>query len=146
MKPEELAGAPIMLFETVGYWEKWLEAKYAQPSGVWLKHAKKASGMESVSYIEALETAICYGWIDGQKQVYDEQYFLQKYTPRRPRSVWSKINVERVVALIAAGRMKPAGLAEVERAKEDGRWEQVYDSATTMTVPADFQAALDATR
>ncbi len=144
MKAEELAGLPIMLLEKASDWEKWLEANFAQTGGVWLKHAKKASGKASVSYVEALEAAICWGWIDGQKQTYDEQYFLQKYTPRRAKSVWSKINVDRVAALTAAGRMKPSGLVEVERAKADGRWDQAYDGARTMTEAEDFAAALEA--
>lgn len=144
MKAEELAGLPIMLFETAGDFEKWLEVNYAQTTGVWLKHAKKASGMASVSYAEAVEIALCWGWIDGQKQSYDEQYFLQKFTPRRPKSVWSKINVEKVAALVAAGRMKPTGLAAVDAAKADGRWEQAYDGPATMEMPADFAAALEA--
>lgn len=141
---EEKAGLPIVLFEQPVDWEQWLAAHYEQPDGLWLKIAKKTSGQVSVTYGEALEVALCYGWIDGQKQSYDEQYFLQKFTPRRPRSVWSKVNVEKAEALIAAGKMQPAGLAQVEAAKADGRWAAAYESARTMEVPADFQAALDA--
>lgn len=141
---ETLAGVPIVLFETAQDWERWLKDNYAQATGLWLKHAKKASGLASVSYAEALDIALCYGWIDGQKQSYDAQYFLQKWTPRRAKSVWSKVNVDKVAGLIASGRMKPSGLAAVEAAKADGRWEQAYDSAQTMTMPEDFAAALEA--
>ena len=134
---------PVLLFVTPHEWRDWLEDNHGQPQGVWLKHAKKASGQKSVSYQEALEEALCYGWIDGQKQSYDTDYFLQKFTPRRPKSVWSKVNVDKVAALIVSGKMQPAGLAAVESAKQDGRWEAAYDSSSSMTVPEDFQAALD---
>src|SRR4029078_6346662 len=100
---ETLSGLPIVLFESPRDWERWLEVHYAQPQGVWLQIAKKASGKASVSYAEALEIALCYGWIDGQKQSYDDKYFLQKFTPRRAKSIWSKVNVEKVAALTAAG-------------------------------------------
>lgn len=144
MKPEELAGLPIVLFEQPRDWEQWLEVNHGQPQGLWLKIGKKAAGKASVSYAEALERALCFGWIDGQKQTYDGEYFLQKFTPRRAKSVWSKVNVEKVAALTAAGKMRPAGLAAVEAAKADGRWDQAYDSARTMAVPVDFQTELDA--
>jgi uncharacterized protein YdeI (YjbR/CyaY-like superfamily) len=111
---------------------------------MWLKIAKKDSGVKTISYAQALEVALCWGWIDGQKQAYDERYFLQKFTPRRARSVWSKINVEKVGALIAAGKMRPAGLAAVEAAKSDGRWAAAYDGARTIAVPEDLAAALEA--
>lgn len=140
---ETLNDLPIRLFESSCQWEKWLESHHAEPQGAWLKIAKKASGMQSVSYSEALELALCYGWIDGQKQSYDEQYFLQKFTPRRPKSIWSRINVEKVALLTASGKMKPSGLLAVEVAKQNGRWDLAYDSHRTITVPPDFQAALD---
>lgn len=111
--------------------------------GVWLKLAKKDADAQSVSYDEAVETALCFGWIDGQKQAHDEQFWLQKFTRRSDKSIWSKINKEKALALIKAGRMQPSGLKEVERAKADGRWDAAYDSASTATVPADFQSALD---
>ncbi|MGS0998763.1 YdeI/OmpD-associated family protein [Rhodanobacter sp. UC4451_H18] len=110
---------------------------------MWLQLAKKVAGVQSVSYDEAIEVALCFGWIDGQKQAHDEQYWLQKFTPRSGRSAWSKINKAKALALIEAGKMEPAGLLEVERARKDGRWGAAYDSASTATVPDDFQAALD---
>jgi uncharacterized protein YdeI (YjbR/CyaY-like superfamily) len=111
---------------------------------VWLRLAKKASGIRSISYGEALEVALCFGWIDGQKKSADEHYWLQKFTPRSERSMWSKINREKALKLIEAGQMKPAGLKEIERAKANGRWDAAYDSSSKATVPSDFQAALDA--
>jgi len=134
---------PIMMFEDPAAWTAWLAANYASSSGVWLRHAKKASNIPSVTYHEALDVALCYGWIDGQKKSYDETTWLQKWTPRGKKSIWSKINREKANALIVQGQMQPAGLGEVERAKADGRWDAAYDSARTSTVPDDFGAALD---
>jgi len=111
-----------------------------------LKLAKKGTGIPSVTITEALDAVLCYGWIDGQRASFDENYYLQKYTPRRPRSIWSKINVEKVESLIASGEMRPAGLKAVEAAKQDGRWDAAYASQKTMTVPADFQSALERNR
>jgi uncharacterized protein YdeI (YjbR/CyaY-like superfamily) len=110
---------------------------------VWLQLAKKGTDIESVSYKEAVETALCFGWIDGQKEAHSEQYWLQKFTPRSDKSVWSKINKAKALALIKAGKMKPAGLNEIERAKRDGRWDAAYDSSGKSVVPSDFQSALD---
>jgi uncharacterized protein YdeI (YjbR/CyaY-like superfamily) len=138
------AELPTVLFDDQTAWRAWLEEHSAQEDGLWLKIAKKASGKQSVSYAEALDEALCYGWIDGQKRAFDESYFLQKFTPRRASSIWSKINVEKVGALTDAGRMKPTGLAAVAAAQKDGRWEQAYDSHRTIEIPPDFQAALDA--
>lgn len=135
---------PVLWFETQNDWDKWLAKNHPESNGVWLKIAKKGKGVTSVNYAEALDVAICYGWIDGQKQKFDDQFFLQKFTPRRPRSLWSKINREKVENLIAAGKMKPAGMAEVDAAKSDGRWDAAYDSPGNMTVPEELQAALDA--
>jgi uncharacterized protein YdeI (YjbR/CyaY-like superfamily) len=135
---------PILLFENPQDWAAWLDENHAALPGIWLRIAKKGSGLQSVSYDEALETALCYGWIDGQKNRYDDSSWLQKFTPRRPKSIWSKINREKAEALIRAGRMKPAGLAAVELAKQDGRWEAAYDSFGNASVPGDFQAALEA--
>ena len=132
---------PVKLFKTVAAWEKWLEA-HADASGAWLKIAKKDSGIVSVNYAQALDVALCHGWIDGQKRGLDEQFFLQRFTPRRPRSLWSKINIGKVEVLIADGRMQPAGLREVEAAKSDGRWEAAYHGASSMEVPAELVAAL----
>jgi uncharacterized protein YdeI (YjbR/CyaY-like superfamily) len=121
----------------------WLEENHAASAGVWLRLAKKSSNLESVSYEEAVEVALCYGWIDGQGKGEDENYSLQKFTPRAKRSVWSKRNRERALTLIESGRMKPAGLREIERARQDGRWSAAYDSPSTMKVPRDLRAALD---
>jgi uncharacterized protein YdeI (YjbR/CyaY-like superfamily) len=109
-------------FASAAEWEAWLEANHASSDGLWIKVAKKGSGIPSVTTAEALDLCLCFGWIDSQRRALDENYFLQRYTPRRPRSNWSRINVEKVTELTAAGRMRPAGLAEVERAKADGRW------------------------
>jgi uncharacterized protein YdeI (YjbR/CyaY-like superfamily) len=135
---------PIVLFADRTAFRKWLSAHHASRPGLWLRIAKAASPLKSVTYAEALDVALCFGWIDGQKKSYDADSFLQKFTPRQKRSVWSKRNREHVTRLIASGEMHPAGMAAVEAAKADGRWERAYDSARTGTVPADFQAALDA--
>src|SRR6266550_6686297 len=111
---------PILLFEKQGDWATWLGKNHAKSSGVWLRLSKKTSDIQSLSYVEALETALCYGWIDGQKNSYDEQSWLQKFTPRRPKSIWSKINRTKVQELIKNGSMKPAGLKAVESARKDG--------------------------
>jgi uncharacterized protein YdeI (YjbR/CyaY-like superfamily) len=134
---------PIKLFKTPDAWTKWLDAHHATSPGLWLRMAKKASGLASVTYAEALDVALCYGWIDGLKLPYDESTWLQRFTPRGPRSVWSKINRGKAQALIESGRMRPAGLAAIERAKQNGRWESAYEPASTVTVPPDLQAALD---
>lgn len=134
---------PIMLFADPEAWTSWLETNHAAERGVWLQLAKKASGIASVTYHEALDVALCYGWIDGQKKPYDEKTWLQKFTPRGAKSVWSQINREKVQRLIEQGAMRPAGQATVDLAKQDGRWEAAYASQRTMTVPPDFQAALD---
>jgi len=133
----------ILPFETKKKFAEWLAKNHDESVGLWLKIAKKATGISTVTYAEALDVALCYGWIDGQKGSFDEQYFLQKFTPRRPKSIWSKINVEKVAGLIASGEMKPAGLKAVEAAKQDGRWAAAYSSQKNMEVPADFQSALN---
>jgi len=140
MKPTEL---PTLPFESKKKWVDWLAKQHAKSTGVWLKLAKKDSGISSVTLAEALDIALCYGWIDGQRLSFDEKYYLQKYTPRRSKSIWSKINVEKVEHLIASGQMKPAGLKAVELAKQDGRWAAAYEGQKSISVPADFQAALD---
>jgi uncharacterized protein YdeI (YjbR/CyaY-like superfamily) len=134
----------IKPFRSQRAWERWLGANHETSPGVWLKVAKKASGIASVNHAEALEVAICHGWIDGQRRALDEQFFLQKFTPRGPRSTWSRVNREKALDLIARGRMQPAGLREVERAKADGRWEAAYEPQSTATVPDDLQRQLDA--
>jgi uncharacterized protein YdeI (YjbR/CyaY-like superfamily) len=135
---------PVKSFRSRRKWERWLGANHETSPGVWLKIAKKASGIESVNHAEALEIAICHGWIDGQRRSLDEQFFLQKFTPRGPRSTWSRVNREKALDLIARGRMQRAGLKEVERAKADGRWEAAYEPQSTATVPDDLQRQLDA--
>ncbi len=135
---------PIVLFAAPAELEGWLEEEHASSAGVWLKIAKKGSGVQSVSYGEALEVALCFGWIDSQKRGLDEKHFLQRFTPRRPRGRWSRINREKAEGLIAAGRMRPAGLAEVEAAKADGRWEAAYEGQRRAEVPGDLQRELDA--
>ncbi len=134
---------PTLAFESQQRWESWLQENHASARGIWLKLAKKESGIPSVDYAQALESALCYGWIDGQKAALDHHYWLQKFTPRGPKSGWSKINREKADALIAAGRMQPAGLRQVELAKADGRWTAAYDSQRTISVPDDFQRELD---
>jgi uncharacterized protein YdeI (YjbR/CyaY-like superfamily) len=135
---------PILLFVTPPDFEAWLEESHAESEGFWLKIAKKGSGETSISYAEGLELALCFGWIDSQKRGLDEKFFLQRFTPRRPRGRWSRINREKVEALIAAKAMRPAGLAEVEAAKADGRWEAAYEGARTAKVPDDLRRELDA--
>jgi uncharacterized protein YdeI (YjbR/CyaY-like superfamily) len=135
---------PIHLFADPDALEAWLTENHDSSAGLWLKIAKKGTGKRSVTYAEALELALCFGWIDSQKRGFDEEYFLQRFTPRRPRGRWSQINREKAEALIAAKRMRPAGLAEVEAAKADGRWEAAYAGQRTAEVPEDLQRELDA--
>jgi uncharacterized protein YdeI (YjbR/CyaY-like superfamily) len=134
---------PILPFETQQDWEAWLKENHAETKGVWLKIAKKEASTPTVSYAEALDSALCYGWIDGQKSAFDDKYWLQKFTPRGAKSIWSKVNCNKAEALIAQGRMQPAGLRQVELAKSDGRWERAYESQSKITIPDDFQRALD---
>ncbi|WP_174248273.1 YdeI/OmpD-associated family protein [Streptomyces hoynatensis] len=134
----------IVTFETAGAFEAWLGENHAVSPGVWLKLRKKAPGIVALDYAQALDVALCYGWIDGRKAAFDDRWWLQRFTPRRPRSKWSKINRDKAVALMEQGRMRPAGQAEVDRAMADGRWEAAYDGAKTATVPDDLAAALAA--
>jgi uncharacterized protein YdeI (YjbR/CyaY-like superfamily) len=134
---------PIVLFENEAAWHAWLEEHHGSSAGLWLQLARKGSSLRSLSYAEALDVALCFGWIDSQKRSHDASSWLQKFSPRGPRSIWSKINVDKVQALIEAGRMQRAGLQAVEQAKVDGRWGTAYDSQSTAIVPADFQDALD---
>ena len=137
-------GKPVLAFASQDEWEAWLDAQHATSDGVWVKFAKKGSGVETVVYAEALDVALCYGWIDSQVMSLDERFYLQKFTPRRSRSKWSRINREKIEQLTNAGRMKPAGLEQVELAKADGRWDAAYASPSTIEVPEDLQKALDA--
>ena len=142
-KQELLHNIPVRLFKSWEDWTRWLDKNHAKSAGVWMKIAKNTGDLKSVSYAEALEIALCYGWIDGQKRSYDDSSWLQKFTPRGPRSIWSKINKAKAEKLIKNGQMKPAGLAAIERAKQTGQWDAAYDSHSTATVPDDFQAALN---
>ncbi len=137
-------GKPVLAFASAEAWEDWLEREHAASDGVWIKFAKKGSGVASVAYPEAVEVALCYGWIDSQMKSLDERFYVQKFTPRRSRSKWSRINRDKIEELTKAGRLKPAGLAEVDLAKADGRWEAAYASPSTVEVPPDLQEALDA--
>jgi uncharacterized protein YdeI (YjbR/CyaY-like superfamily) len=141
--PGKAKNLPLMAFEDQQAWADWLHTNHATSSGLWIRLAKKTSARRSVSYAEAVEVALCYGWIDGQSKRYNETSWLQKFTPRRSRSIWSKTNREKAERLISQGRMQPAGLAEMDRAKQDGRWDAAYDSPRVAMVPAEFQAALE---
>jgi uncharacterized protein YdeI (YjbR/CyaY-like superfamily) len=141
----DLDTLPVLPFADETAWEAWLAEHHAEhPDGIWIRVAKKGAGIPTVTYGEALDVALCFGWIDGQSKGIDETWYRQRWLPRRRRSVWSKRNRAKAEALIAAGRMRPPGLAEVERAKADGRWEAAYDSPANATVPGDLRAALDA--
>jgi uncharacterized protein YdeI (YjbR/CyaY-like superfamily) len=133
-----------LTFASQAAFEAWLEEHHASADEVWVKIAKKASGIPTVTAAEGIDAALCFGWIDGIRKGFDDTWFLQRYTPRRKRSKWSKVNVANVERLTAAGRMRPAGLEEVARAKADGRWDAAYDSHRTIRVPPDLQAELDA--
>lgn len=130
-------------FASAGDWEDWLGAHHASSPGLWIRIAKKNAGVDSVRYPKAVESALCFGWIDGRREALDDRFFLQRFTPRRARSRWSRVNRETAERLIAEGRVRPAGLAQVERARADGRWETAYESQSRATVPADLQRELD---
>ena len=134
---------PVLAFESAAAWEAWLADQHAAASAVWIKMAKKSSGIPTVTHAEALDVALCYGWIDGQRNKLDDQWFLQRFTPRRPRSNWSTINRGKAEQLMGDGRMQPAGLREVDRARADGRWDAAYDAPSVATVPDDLRRALD---
>ena len=129
---------PILSFSTQKEWHNWLDKNYTSEKGIWLRIYKKDSEIKTVNYAEALDEALCYGWIDGQKKKYDEKSWLQKFTPRRNRSIWSKRNIEHIERLESTGRMQASGIKEVERAKADGRWEKAYDSQSNMAPSEDF--------
>ncbi|MET7617340.1 YdeI/OmpD-associated family protein [Streptomyces sp. NPDC005408] len=140
---ESFNGLEVIAFEDAAQLESWLGDHHGLQSGVWLKLAKKSSGIASVTAAEVIDVALCYGWIDGQRRSLDESYFLQKITPRRPRSTWSQVNIRKVAALTEAGRMREPGLAAVGAAEADGRWAAAYASQKEATVPPDLAAALD---
>jgi uncharacterized protein YdeI (YjbR/CyaY-like superfamily) len=135
---------PVVAFPSQDAWEGWLAEHHTTCAGVWLKIAKRGAGVTSVSYAEAVEVALCYGWIDGQKGALDEEYWRQRFTPRKPTSKWSRANREKALELISAGRMAPAGMHAVEAARADGRWDAAYASQSTATVPEDLRRALEA--
>lgn len=135
---------PIISFESEAAWEQWLEDNYTDTVGLWMKIAKKESAHTTVLYPEALNVALCFGWIDGQKKKFDDEFWLQKFTPRRVKSLWSQVNRDKVAELIEQGRMREAGHKEIERAKADGRWDAAYSSASMISEPDDFLAALEA--
>lgn len=137
------AGLPVLGFPDAAAWESWLAGQPSPEAGIWLKIPKKGSAGRGVSYADALDVALCYGWIDGQKASLDDDFWLQRFTPRKPASRWSKINTERAQRLIAANRMRPAGLREVELARADGRWQSAYHGQRSMSVPEDLQRELD---
>jgi len=143
-----MAGAeiPVISFPTARAWESWIQKGRWTKNGLWLKLAKKGSEAKSLTYDEALEVALCHGWIDGQKKAFDDSWWLQKFSPRGPRSIWSKNNRRKAEALLKGGRMRPAGLAEITRARADGRWDAAYDSQASAEVPPDLQSALDRSR
>jgi len=134
---------PTELFESQAQFEAWLEENHASSREIWIKLAKKNSGATSISRVDALESALCFGWIDGQAAKLDDAFWLQRFTPRRSKSTWSIKNCEKVIELLAEGRMRPAGIEEVESAKRDGRWDRAYASPRNMTVPDDFQRKLE---
>jgi uncharacterized protein YdeI (YjbR/CyaY-like superfamily) len=135
---------PILQIPDQAGWRAWLKDNHETAPGAWLKFAKRASPERTVTYAEAVEEALCFGWIDGQARGLDEHFYLQRFTPRRRRSAWSQINRDKATRLIESGRMSPAGLAQVDAAKADGRWDNAYQSPSAATVPEDFQRALDA--
>src|SRR5262249_29307712 len=132
---------PIVAFAEQAAWMRWLEANHDAADGVWIKFAKKKSGIASLNYDEALGEALCFGWIDSQVKTVDEDFYMQKFTPRRAKSKWSQINCAKAIQLIAAGKMRPSGLRQVELAKADGRWDAAYAGPAAIGVPADLQAA-----
>ncbi|MEU8377720.1 YdeI/OmpD-associated family protein [Streptosporangium sp. NPDC048865] len=141
---DERDGVEIIAFADAGAFESWLAEHHTRHEGLWIKLAKKGSGIPTITSDELVDVGLCYGWISGQRLPLDDRYYLQKYVPRRPRSLWSQVNVDKVAMLTAAGRMREPGLAEVRRAQEDGRWAVAYESQRTATVPPDLAAALDA--
>jgi uncharacterized protein YdeI (YjbR/CyaY-like superfamily) len=137
------ASMPIMVFKSAEEWRAWLSSNATISAGVWLKISKKDAEETSITYAEALQESLCYGWIDGQKKSHDEQAWLQKFCPRRPKSIWSKVNIAHIENLTQAGKMTPEGMKAVAAAKADGRWEAAYDSPRNMTVPDDFVQELN---
>jgi uncharacterized protein YdeI (YjbR/CyaY-like superfamily) len=146
MSKRTVKSLPVKYFKTTGQWRKWLEKNYSKSDGVWLQFFKKDSGEKTITHTQALDEALCFGWIDGQANSFDEKSWLQKFTPRRAKSIWSKKNTQNVERLIESGRMHEAGLAEVEAAKADGRWSRAYDSPKDMNMPEDFLKELSSNK
>lgn len=142
---DELDGVEIIAFPDAEAFESWLAVHHTRHEGLWIKMAKKKSGIPTVTDDQVVDIGLCYGWISGQRRSFDEQYYLQKYVPRRPKSLWSQVNVDKVAMLTATGRMREPGLAEVRGAQADGRWARAYESQRTATLPPDLAATLDAT-
>lgn len=142
-KPTKTSADEPVSFATARAWDAWLRKHHARSPGIWMKIAKKSSATRTIGYSEALEAALAWGWIDGQKRGLDDEWWLQRFTPRGPRSIWSKINRDKALVLIEQGKMQPSGLAAVERAKANGQWERAYASQKNATVPDDLAAALD---
>jgi uncharacterized protein YdeI (YjbR/CyaY-like superfamily) len=140
---ETLGGAQVLAFRDASAWEAWLAGNHGLQAGVWLKLAKRGSGIASVTADEVVDVGLCYGWVSGQRKSFDERFYLQKYVPRRPGSLWSQVNVDKVLRLLEAGRMREPGMAEVRAAQADGRWEEAYESQQQSTVPPDVIAALE---
>lgn len=139
----EVIESEVMLFDTKEDWEKWLLVNHQSSKGIWMRIAKKSADIKSANYQEALEIALCYGWIDGQKKSYDDNSWIQRFTARKGKSIWSKINKDKVELLIKDNRVKPAGLKAIEEAKKNGLWDKAYQSQKNITVPEDFQSELD---
>lgn len=142
--PTSIDKEATLQFALQAEWAQWLDKHHGDATGVWLRHAKKGAPVSTLSYAEALEVALCFGWIDSQKRTDNEHFFLQRWSPRGARSPWSKVNRDKALAYIQSGHMQPSGLAEIERARKDGRWDAAYEPASRAQVPADLQAALDA--
>lgn len=135
-------GLPIIAYASPRAWEVWLDEYHGDSKGLWIKIAKQRAGIATVTYAQAVECALCYGWIDGQRAAFDEQFFLQRFTPRGRASKWSKVNTAKALQLIEAGRMKPGGLRAIEQAQQDGRWQRAYEPQSSESIPADFALAL----
>lgn len=142
MSDNQLNDLPVLSFKTPEEWEDWLDKHHDTSSGVWLRFYKKASGISGLTYAQSVQVALCYGWIDSLVKKYDEQSYIQKFTLRKSKSIWSKINTEHIKQLIKEGKMKPSGLAMVEEAKRNGNWDNAYAGQATITMPEDFQIAL----
>jgi len=141
---DEIDGVEVVAFADAAAFETWLDTNHARDEGIWVKVGKRGTGIASITSDELVDVGLCFGWISGQRRSLDDRHYLQKYVPRRARSVWSQVNVDKVEALTAAGRMREPGLAEVRRAREDGRWARAYASQKNATVPPDLAAELDA--